>query len=150
MAPEVATRLNSIMASGQLSVASARVLSVEEHPLGAKLIYRRRGQSKSLSLIVQKIVDCRGIMTDPVNSQNLLVQSILKDGLARPDPLRLGLDVTWECEVLNAYGQASQRLYAVGPITRSAFWETIAVADIRVQCAELARRLRQRLGAVPA
>ncbi len=150
MAPEVAERLNAIMASGQLTVAPARVISVEEHAFGVKLVYHRRGQSKPLSLIVQKIVDCRGIMTDPVNSQNVLVQSMLRDGLARPDPLRLGLDVTWECEILDANGQSSQRLYAVGPITRGAFWETIAVPDIRVQCAKLARRLRQRLGAVPA
>jgi uncharacterized NAD(P)/FAD-binding protein YdhS len=35
----------------------------------------------------------------------------------------------------------------VGPLTRSAFWEIIAIPDIRNQCAELAERLVQELGA---
>jgi uncharacterized NAD(P)/FAD-binding protein YdhS len=30
---------------------------------------------------------------------------------------------------------------AVGPLTRAAFWEIIAIPDIRNQCAELAAKL---------
>jgi uncharacterized NAD(P)/FAD-binding protein YdhS len=81
--------------------------------------------------------------TDPVMSTNILVQSLLRQGLARPGPLHLGLDVTDDCEVRNAAGQSSQQLYAVGPITRGVFWETIAVPDIRVQCDTLASRIRR-------
>ena len=46
---------------------------------------------------------------------------------------------------MDAHGQASDRLFAVGPITRAAFFEIMAVPDIRVQCAGLANALRSRL-----
>jgi uncharacterized NAD(P)/FAD-binding protein YdhS len=32
-------------------------------------------------------------------------------------------------------------LFAAGPLTRAAFWEIVAIPDIRNQCAELAARL---------
>jgi uncharacterized NAD(P)/FAD-binding protein YdhS len=35
----------------------------------------------------------------------------------------------------------SQRLFAIGPLTRAAFWEIIAIPDIRNQCVQLAEQL---------
>lgn len=59
--------------------------------------------------------------------------------LARIDALRIGIDVSAGCAILDAAGQPSTRLFAVGPLTRAAFWETVAIPDIREQCARLAR-----------
>jgi uncharacterized NAD(P)/FAD-binding protein YdhS len=42
-------------------------------------------------------------------------------------------------------GVASDRLFAVGPLTRGAFLEIEAVPDIRVQCHRLAGALLDRL-----
>jgi uncharacterized NAD(P)/FAD-binding protein YdhS len=66
--------------------------------------------------------------------------------LARPDPLGIGIDVDDNCAIIDRAGRASEVLYGVGPLTRAAFWEIMAVPDIRVQCAELAAHLRARLG----
>ena len=38
-------------------------------------------------------------------------------------------------------GNPTEGLYALGPVTRGAFWEITAVPELRVQCAEIARRL---------
>jgi uncharacterized NAD(P)/FAD-binding protein YdhS len=43
-------------------------------------------------------------------------------------------------------GVPSERLFAIGPVTRAAFWEIVAVPDIRNQCAALANRLGGALG----
>jgi uncharacterized NAD(P)/FAD-binding protein YdhS len=43
--------------------------------------------------------------------------------------------------VINRSGIASQHLFAVGPLTRAALWEIVAIPDIGNQCAELAVRL---------
>jgi uncharacterized NAD(P)/FAD-binding protein YdhS len=43
----------------------------------------------------------------------------------------------------------SGRLFAIGPLTRAAFWEIIAIPDIRNQCAELAERLVRNAATVP-
>ena len=44
---------------------------------------------------------------------------------------------------VNQDGSASRRLFAVGPLTRAAFWEIIAIPDIRNQCVEPAERMVQ-------
>ena len=59
----------------------------------------------------------------------------------RPDPLRLGLDVTGTCALRDRRGAISRRLFAVGPVTKAAFWEMTAVPDIRRQCEVVAEHL---------
>jgi uncharacterized NAD(P)/FAD-binding protein YdhS len=87
------------------------------------------------------IVDCTGIMKDPRATGNPVIQRLLEQGLARTDTLQIGIDIAEDCAVINLNGIASRRLFAVGPLTRAAFWEIIAIPDIRNQCAELATRL---------
>jgi uncharacterized NAD(P)/FAD-binding protein YdhS len=53
----------------------------------------------------------------------------------------LGLDVDASGRLIGANGAAHDRLYAVGPITRGAFWEITAVPDIRLQAALAAEAL---------
>ena len=43
--------------------------------------------------------------------------------------------------LLSREGAISRRLFAVGPVTKGAFWEMTAVPDIRRQCESLARHL---------
>ena len=59
-------------------------------------------------------------------------------------PLGIGLDVDDRCAVVDARGRASERIFAVGPMSQAAFWEAIAVPDIRLQAALLARRLTEQ------
>ena len=60
------------------------------------------------------------------------------------DPLGIGLDVDNDCAIVDASGRASERIFAVGPMSQAAFWESIAVPDIRLQAASLARRLTEQ------
>jgi uncharacterized NAD(P)/FAD-binding protein YdhS len=69
------------------------------------------------------------------------VRRLLADGAARPDDLRLGLDVTGTCALRLGSGAISRRIFAVGPVTKAAFWEMTAVPDIRRQCERLAQHL---------
>ena len=55
--------------------------------------------------------------------------------------MNLGLDVTQDCEVIDAAGRISDRVFAVGPVTSGVFWEITAVPDIRLQVARLAKYL---------
>src|SRR5262249_38663275 len=82
-----------------------------------------------------------GIVKDPAATSNPAVRSLFDQGLARVDPLRIGIEITPDCAVVDRNGLPSRRLFAIGPLTRAAFWEIIAIPDIRNQCAELAERL---------
>ena len=87
------------------------------------------------------IVDCTGVVRDPLASSNPVIQNLFERGLARPDVLNIGIDVAENCAIIIASSVASERLFAIGPLTRSAFWEIVAVPDIRNQCADLATRI---------
>ena len=139
MAPQARERLAGAIAGGQLRILSGRVVSHQAGEQGLEVSYRPRNQSTVEILNVGSIIDCRGITADPSQSANPLLRSLLAQRLARIDALRIGIDVSAGCAILDAAGKPSTRLFAVGPLTRAAFWETVAIPDIREQCARLAR-----------
>ena len=47
---------------------------------------------------------------------------------------------------VDAASRAGDRLWALGPLTKGAFWESVAVPDIRGQCAAVAGAIAQELG----
>ncbi|WP_315703913.1 MULTISPECIES: FAD/NAD(P)-binding protein [unclassified Bradyrhizobium] len=143
MAPEVEARIVEAIADGQLTVTAAKLVGIEGGTSGARVRYRRRGRPEAETIEVGAIVDCTGIVRDPRATINPAVRSLFDQGLARPDPLRIGIDVTAECTIIHADGTLSQRLFAIGPLTRAAFWEIMAIPDIRNQCAALAAQLVQ-------
>ena len=144
MAPQAAKRLGEAIDSGQLRILSGKIVSYEAGERGVDVSYRPRGRSTLEILTVGSIVDCRGTTTDPRQSVNPVLKSLFAQGLARVDALRIGIDVSADCAVLNASGAPSRRLFAIGPLTRAAFWETVAIPDIRDQCAKLARHIKMQ------
>ncbi|WP_441236147.1 FAD/NAD(P)-binding protein [Bradyrhizobium sp. 930_D9_N1_4] len=143
-APEVEARIAEALSTGRLTVIPGKLVTVVPNTDRALVRYRRRGRSELSELEIGAIVDCTGIVRDPGASSNPAVRSLLDAGHARIDPLRIGIDVTPDCAIVDRLGSPSRRLYAIGPLTRAAFWEIIAVPDIRQQCAELAARIRNR------
>jgi uncharacterized NAD(P)/FAD-binding protein YdhS len=143
MAPEVEAKIRALQDSGQLRILSGRILEVNANRDGASVSIRPRASEIEVLLKVSRIVSCRGLTSDPRRSANPLVAQLVADGYARPDPLGIGLDVDDDCAVVDASGRASERIFAVGPMSQAAFWESIAVPDIRLQVASLARRLTE-------
>jgi uncharacterized NAD(P)/FAD-binding protein YdhS len=144
MAPEVETKILALQESGQLQILSGRILEVDTKRDGASVSIRPRASEVEVRLDVSRIVSCRGLTSDPRRSSNPLVTQLVAEGYARVDPLGIGLDVDDRCAVVDARGRPSERIFAVGPMSQAAFWETIAVPDIRLQAALLARRLTEQ------
>jgi uncharacterized NAD(P)/FAD-binding protein YdhS len=141
MAPEVEMQVMQALAAGRLTLMAAKLTGIEPNATGAFVRFRRRGRLEIESLQVGAIVDCTGIVRDVSASSNPAMRSLFGRGLARADPLRIGLDIDSDCALLGRDGVPSRRLFAVGPLTRAAFWEIMAIPDIRKQCAELATQL---------
>lgn len=141
MPPEVDTRLRAALATGRVHLLAGKVIATEERGNGARVHYRRRGNRCEEMLDVDAIVSCTGIVTNPGETKNPLLHSLFASGRARVDPLAIGLDVTTDGALIDDDGRPSARLFAVGPVTRAAFWEIVAVPDIRTQCSRLARRI---------
>jgi uncharacterized NAD(P)/FAD-binding protein YdhS len=142
MAGPVAERIEAAQASGQLQVCAGRIQGYRMRADGTvEVAFRPRGEAGQAALRVARVVNCSGPGADYDRITHPLVRSLLREGTARPDPLRLGLDVTATCALLNRDGAISRRLFAVGPVTKGAFWEMTAVPDIRRQCEVLATHL---------
>jgi uncharacterized NAD(P)/FAD-binding protein YdhS len=147
MAPEVETKIRALQERGQLRILAGHILEVNAKRDGASVSIRPRGSEALVRLEVSRIVSCRGLISDPRRSSNPLVAQLLAEGYARVDPLGIGLEVDDRCAVVDARGRASERIFAVGPMSQAAFWESIAVPDIRLQAASLARRLTEQVAA---
>jgi uncharacterized NAD(P)/FAD-binding protein YdhS len=141
MAPEVETRIASALAEQKLKIMAAKVVALTASEGGVSVRYRPRGEREIRAMQVGAVVDCTGVVKDPRATANPVVRNMLQEGRARIDPLGIGIDVSADCAIIDGNGSPSHRLFAVGPLTRAAFWEIIAIPDIRNQCAELAARL---------
>ncbi len=141
IAPDVHKRLVAMRASGQLAIRAGNLCAVEEHGQSAIVSWRPRGGDQTRQHSVQRIINCTGPLSDVSRTSDPLLQRLVARGSIRPDDLRLGIDVDTSARTIDADGDANNWLVAVGPTTRSTFWEIIAVPDIRVQTLTLARRL---------
>ncbi len=146
IAPEAADRLAAARASGQFRVVAARLAGFQARDGGVDVLIEHRATQRPERLHAQAVFECRGRASDVTQTENPILRFLLASGLARPDPLRLGLDVTADCALIGRDGRISEKIFAVGPVTSGVFWEITAVPDIRVQAARLAERLNAPRG----
>jgi len=141
MAPEIHARVTKAVADGRLKLVAGRLQEIKPADDGLSVTIVARQSRKSTTRNFARIYDCTGIVKDVSIGSIAAVRSLTDRGLARADALRLGVDVTPDCAIVDASGKPSATLYAVGPLTRGTFFEIDAVPDIRTQSARLAQRL---------
>jgi uncharacterized NAD(P)/FAD-binding protein YdhS len=133
IAPSIAGRIEGMEAEGRLEFGGGRILSLTPEGDGARIAWRPRGGGAAREARVRRIVNCTGPSGDVREADEPLLQALLASGRIRPDAMRIGIDVDGDCRALGADGRGSDTLRAVGPLTKSAFWEIVAVPDIRRQ-----------------
>ena len=141
LAPSVADRLAAMIDRGQLQIVAGKTISAVEDDYGVAVTWRPRGQDLPETLVAQRIINCTGPQGDLTRTTEQLLASLQARGVIRADAARIGLDVDGTARTIAADGSSNDWLYALGPMTRGAFWEIVAVPDIRQQTWNLARRL---------
>lgn len=144
LAPAVDRRVEDLQMAGRLTFAGGKIVGVERRGDLAHVEWRVRGTDAIRGLSVRRIVNCTGPSGDLAACDDALLHGLLATGQLRQDPLGLGVEVDGECRVLDARGQAQSNLVALGPMTRGAFWEVVAVPDIRRQVWDIAHRFAAR------
>ncbi len=139
IADTIAAALAALQAAGRITVTAGRVTRIEQDVEGVTLGFRPRSGPAQPPLTGRWLIDCTGPGHDP--AKDPLTGPLLVSGRARLDALRLGLDLDAQGRVLGADGRADPRLLVLGPPARAAFWETIAVPDIRKRVEDMARTL---------
>ena len=87
------------------------------------------------------MINSTGPESDVRRIDDRLLSALLARGLARPDPLGLGLDVDDAGALYDAAGVASRTLFVLGPLLRGRDWESTAVPELRSLAVHLAERL---------
>jgi uncharacterized NAD(P)/FAD-binding protein YdhS len=141
LAPEVAARIAALRAAGRLEIVAGKLVRCESDADGVALSWRPRGADRDERMHVRRMANCTGPLGDLLRSREPLLHLLLASGSIRPDRHRFGIDITAQAETIDVNGRANPRLLALGPMTRGAFWEIVAVPDIRVQTWSVARRL---------
>ena len=146
MPPQVADRIEAAQRLGSAAGVRRPDRCLQLSMAARQPCMFRGRESGSLEILrAARVIDCTGSGTDVTQSADRLLQALLINRAARADPLRLGLDVSAEGAVLSAAGIASDRLFAIGPLTKGAVWEITAVPELRGQCRDMARLLAARL-----
>jgi uncharacterized NAD(P)/FAD-binding protein YdhS len=140
-APEVAKQVADLQTAGRLRVMAGEVVSVTPKGRHIEVMHRGRGSQARHRLDVVGVINCTGASQDPWTSKDVLVRQLLDEGIARAHPTALGFDVDVDGRMLDASGAPYPSLYAIGPITQGAFWESTAIPEIRVRAAALALML---------
>jgi uncharacterized NAD(P)/FAD-binding protein YdhS len=141
LAPAVADRLDGWIGSGRLRLEAGRLVAIDDDQGLITVSWRPRSKPSIARLSVRHVVNCSGPEGDPRRSNSPLLRNLLEAGLIRPDPYGLGVDAAEDGRLLGADGRPHSFLFGVGPITRGALWEIVAVPDIRIEAQRLGRRL---------
>ena len=139
--PELQEGLLRSIASGQVKLVAAEFIDIERADDKVRATIRPRSTSLRQVMDVARVYDCGGVTVDVRASANPVIQHVIRTGMARPDAMRIGLDVDEHCALIGADGAVSRRIHVVGPLTRGRFFEIEAIPDIRVQSAALAQTI---------
>jgi uncharacterized NAD(P)/FAD-binding protein YdhS len=140
-APQLQRVLDDLQKANRLTVIAGRVLECRYERHCAEVRYQTRTNREVSILRVDRIVNCTGPEADFRKLNDSLTQSLILQGLARPDALSLGLDVAEDGALLDVGGTPSRSLFTIGSLRKGCLWETTAVPEIRNQARDLAGRL---------
>ena len=144
LSPGAAREIGGMIASAELTVQAGKLQSATARDDGVQVFWRPRGRRRAIGGRFDLIINCTGPLGDIGRSREPLIVDLLAQGLATPDPLGLGLAIDDRSGLTGSAG-TNAGLYAIGPLTRGAFWEITAVPDLRGQALELASELARRL-----
>lgn len=144
-APTAHARMQALVEAGQLRFVAARLGPVQVCTAGraagfeVTLLPRAGGAPQHLG--VDRIVNCTGPSGRIADSASPLVRHLMAAGRLMPDALAIGVAVAPDGALLDAAGARQPWLRYIGPLLKARDWEAVAVPELRVLAAELARAL---------
>ena len=138
LATVIGEAMDRLRDQGRLTVVTGRVRAITADDQGVRLDWRAR-RGEAAPLIAPWLIDCTG--PGHAADADPLTAPLIASGRARLDPLRLGLDLDPMGRVLDREGRSDPSLFVLGPPSRAAFWESIAVPDFRQRIEHVAELL---------
>jgi uncharacterized NAD(P)/FAD-binding protein YdhS len=141
MAPAVAEQIAALQTSGDLTVLAGRVDRIGRAGKALGVVVQPRGRGYAEAIAADWVINCTGPGRLAAPAASALVADLLAHGLARGDPLGLGLDVSRDGELIGRGRRHMPGLYALGSAGRGRFLEITAAREIRDQAVAVAARI---------
>jgi uncharacterized NAD(P)/FAD-binding protein YdhS len=138
-APRIGAAVARLVADGKLEIAAGRIAGYAEAGDQVDVTIKLRGGG-TRSFRAGHVVNCTGPGSDFDKIAIPLIADLRERKLAVPDPLGLGFE-TRDCAVVDASGKPSSWLFALGPLTKPAWWEIVAVPEINLQVERLVAQI---------
>jgi len=138
---DTARELEWLQQAQKLQLHAGRILGFERIGQQVRVSWRPRGQERTSTLLVDRVVNCTGPDQHCGRSRDPLVRSLVAAGWMQPDALGTGVHTTTHGALLDARGHPTPGLYYLGPMLRADHWEATAVQELRGHAEQLARHL---------
>jgi len=134
MAPEIGAKIAAARASGQIVVHAGRLKQID---CGIRALISLRTR-QTLTLDVQRVINCTGSNEDYGQTANPLVRSLLASGRIVSNSIGKGLHTSGHGELRDVDGATCDWLLTLGPPRLGGLFETTAVPELRKQAEALA------------
>jgi uncharacterized NAD(P)/FAD-binding protein YdhS len=141
MAPAAWEWIEELRRREVLTIATGTLVAVAETASGLEVTMQPGGAAQPEAARFDAAVNCIGPGDSPFGAGDPLYDRLLERGMAQPHPLGLGLDTADGGAVRNAAGEVQPWLSTLGWMRRGELWESIAIAELRDQAAEIAGRV---------
>lgn len=149
IAPQIEAILDRRIAEGSLTLLAASLRGARRDGQ-MKLVALRGRNGEEETRAFDAVIAATGPAHGRVFADNPLLADLQRKGLARPDPLRLGVDVDLETRAIGADGAVSGDMFVAGPLARGTFGELMGLMDVTVYAAKVAAAVAARLGPAAA
>lgn len=141
IAPHLYDYIQNLRLKGKVVVHRAKLIDIKEDASGINVSYLSKQNNKLETLSTSLVINCTGPHIDITRSEDPLLKALVAKGMIQPDPLRIGMDVTEQWNLIGKDGVADTALYTIGGNLRGLLWETTAVPELKVQTSVLAKAI---------
>lgn len=142
----VAAIVEDMRADGRFVLHAGRVSRIAAHDGRLQVDWTPRAGCPE-TMTADVIVNATGMEKSLSRAPGALLPALHARGLVAPGPLGLGLATAGDGEVLDAHGVPVAGLWTLGANRIGDLWETIAMPELRVQAARVARGVATALDA---
>ena len=149
IAPQVDDVIRRRIANGTLDIraASVRASATQSDDEFAVDLRPRRGRDWNRETF-DAVVIATGPAHGTVFETNPLLKQVGETGLARPDPLGLGIDTDLQGHAIGRDGHAVETLFVAGPLARGTFGELMGATELTRYARTIADTIaREHIGA---
>lgn len=138
-------KLQQLRVDKKLVSCKASLQNLDENNNSVTVTFYDKKLQQTQTINVARVINCTGPVSDITRSDNKLIKNLVTNNLIAPDPLKLGINASFDGEIIDATGNISDTLFTLGSHMKGILWESTAVPDLRVQADRLAGLLLNKI-----